>query len=148
MTKCTKTAAGLTTARAFVAFSVSADAGHTGGAGHLGGFGGFRGDGGHAAFVGHAGPNISLANLDMDITVRCQKACRGEVTTHSNTLNCETVRFLLQRIIALAAARYCHMEWPNSYCRRDSRDKRRFFTRHVTFCYIRNYPYPAAVERA
>ena len=55
MTKCTKTAAGLTTALAFVAFSVSADAGHTGGGRHLGGFGGFRRDGGHAAFVGHDG---------------------------------------------------------------------------------------------
>ena len=81
MTKCTKTAAGLTTARAFVAFSVSADAGHTGGAGHLGGFGGFRGDGGHAAFVGHAGPNISLANLDMDITVAGSDFIRHMVFT-------------------------------------------------------------------
>ena len=55
MTKFTKAAAGLTAALAFVAFSISADAGHMGGGGHLGGFGGFRGDGGHAAFVGHGG---------------------------------------------------------------------------------------------
>ena len=69
MTKCTKTAAGLTTARAFVAFSVSADAGHTGGAGHLGGFGGYGEMAATHRLSATAGPNISLTNLDMDITV-------------------------------------------------------------------------------